>query len=576
MSITSQIQHKAASMAEAMAQRARTPQEIESVRQRLVLEIQRGGMPPYIGVPLVQDLTQRLAKAKAQMAQQVAGMGIPPAPQGAPIAQQVMAQAQQPTGVDALPSNLPESYAPGGLVAFDEGGEVERFADQGLVGSDPERRLRAQLTGRDTPTYLDPQSMEQLPMAWRRYPYGIVPLPQRNPLTGQMNPAYVASTSAIPPAPATAPTDAAMDQAIASFAGNKTQAGATPATPATRATPATPATPAVRVPTFTTPNVELAKYKPGEAPTPYNYFGMMSTLPKEAQEISEKAVEAKKKELAELTDSLYKGQEEGLGKREKKLEEDTKVDRLLNIMEIGFKIAGSPKGLGAAVADAGSEGIKNIIKTEAANRAAKEKFEDYRDNMARARAADKKGDISAAEAAGHRARADLVQMQQLKTTAAQATDAAQFQRYQAGEQARQFGTQLEQQGRLGIAGLEHQTQALNLQARQLAATVDYQTKALAQMERRIDASDRATAARLKQAMLGAAVKWDAGPGVQMAAQLAKEYGPNWRTGQDARSLTAQLLYKQQRNSALMDAGSAFELSDGKSARSADSLLESNP
>jgi hypothetical protein len=35
--------------------------------------------------------------------------------------------------VQALPTNLPEQYAGGGIVAFDEGGEVERYQSKGLV-----------------------------------------------------------------------------------------------------------------------------------------------------------------------------------------------------------------------------------------------------------------------------------------------------------------------------------------------------------------------------------------------------------------------------------------------------------
>ena len=127
MSIKSQMQNKAVAMAEAAAARARTPQELGAIRQQLVGQVQSGTVPPYVGIPLIQDLTQKMAQAQAKMAQQVAGMGVPQAPQGAPIAQQVMAQAQEPTGLTALPSNLPASYAPGGLVAFEEGGPVERY-----------------------------------------------------------------------------------------------------------------------------------------------------------------------------------------------------------------------------------------------------------------------------------------------------------------------------------------------------------------------------------------------------------------------------------------------------------------
>ena len=134
MSIRSQMQDKTAAMIESMAERARTPQEIESIRQRIIAGVQTGALKPYIGVPLVEDLTRRLTTAQQSMAQ--TAMGVPPAQGGAPIAQQIMAQAQQP-GIEALPSDLPQSYAPGGLVAFADGGEVERYQNEGLVRSVP-------------------------------------------------------------------------------------------------------------------------------------------------------------------------------------------------------------------------------------------------------------------------------------------------------------------------------------------------------------------------------------------------------------------------------------------------------
>ena len=49
---------------------------------------------------------------------------------------------QEAQGVQALPTNLPEQYAGGGIIAFDEGGEVERYQSRGLVGETPEERRR--------------------------------------------------------------------------------------------------------------------------------------------------------------------------------------------------------------------------------------------------------------------------------------------------------------------------------------------------------------------------------------------------------------------------------------------------
>ncbi len=73
--------------------------------------IQSGSIPPYIGIPALQQ--------KVAMQQRMQNAAVQPQ-QGQPtVADQVMAQAQ---GVDQLSSNLPQQYAGGGIVAFAEGG----------------------------------------------------------------------------------------------------------------------------------------------------------------------------------------------------------------------------------------------------------------------------------------------------------------------------------------------------------------------------------------------------------------------------------------------------------------------
>ena len=82
----------------------------------LTAGVQNGTVPAYIGIPLIQQKTQELQKSKALMG----GM-----PQQPPIAQEVLDNAEAATGLQGLPSNLPEeSYAPGGIVAFADGGEA--------------------------------------------------------------------------------------------------------------------------------------------------------------------------------------------------------------------------------------------------------------------------------------------------------------------------------------------------------------------------------------------------------------------------------------------------------------------
>jgi hypothetical protein len=65
--------------------------------------------------------------------------------------------------------------------------------------------------------------------------------------------------------------------------------------------------------------------------------------------------------------------------------------------------------------------------------------------------------------------------------------------------------------------------------------------------------DKASQARMSQVRAGAMAKFNETQGGQLNMQLAKEYGPNWRTSTDPRSLQAQMLFKQAQNSYVMDA-----------------------
>ena len=92
---------------------------------QLQMAIKDGSLPAYIGIPLLQDKMKQTQQAK--MAQ--AGTQ----PQQPPVAQQVMQQASQ-MGIDHLRSNLPtEGMAGGGIIAFEDGGHVPRYANRGLV-----------------------------------------------------------------------------------------------------------------------------------------------------------------------------------------------------------------------------------------------------------------------------------------------------------------------------------------------------------------------------------------------------------------------------------------------------------
>jgi soluble lytic murein transglycosylase-like protein len=94
---------------------------------QLTRAVQDGTVPSYIGIPLIQQKMQESQQAKA-MAQ----------PKAPPIAQQVMQQAQAMQGVPALPSNMPEEYAQGGILSYAGGGDLYDDEDY-----DPEDEAQA-------------------------------------------------------------------------------------------------------------------------------------------------------------------------------------------------------------------------------------------------------------------------------------------------------------------------------------------------------------------------------------------------------------------------------------------------
>jgi len=103
--------------------------------------VQNGTVPAYIGIPLIQEKTMALKQSQAMQG----GMQ----QQQPPIAQQVLTDAQQTTGLGGLPTNLPtEGYAPGGIIAFADGGEADEEDDDLTDMSDDEKQLFSILRSR--------------------------------------------------------------------------------------------------------------------------------------------------------------------------------------------------------------------------------------------------------------------------------------------------------------------------------------------------------------------------------------------------------------------------------------------
>ncbi len=128
------IQQRIASDVYRMAEKAVTPEQIKSIQAHLVKSVQTGSVPSYVGIPLLNDLNQKMARIQTAPAQAQAMVQQPP------LAQQVMGQAEQ--GVATLPSGLPEQgMAGGGIVAFAGGGETmsaSQMAEYLLADEDDE------------------------------------------------------------------------------------------------------------------------------------------------------------------------------------------------------------------------------------------------------------------------------------------------------------------------------------------------------------------------------------------------------------------------------------------------------
>jgi hypothetical protein len=115
----------------ALAERLSISQLEEAIQNRTI--------PAYIGIPLLEEKTQLEERMRA------AQMGMTPQPEMT-IADQVMQQANMAQGgIDEIPVEM--EMAGGGIVAFEDGGQVQRFQNQGLVGNMTEEELQAQDQG---------------------------------------------------------------------------------------------------------------------------------------------------------------------------------------------------------------------------------------------------------------------------------------------------------------------------------------------------------------------------------------------------------------------------------------------
>lgn len=553
-SLQDNMSRRAASMA-AMAKRANNPQEIQAIQKSLVAGVQNGSIQPYVGIPLIQELTQKLTEAKAQMAQSMAGAGMPQAPQGAPIAQQVMQQAaqeEQSQGLEALPSNLPQEYAGGGIIAFEEGGEVERYQNQGSTGTTPAGRFFGDLGQNFTEANEAAKLRNKLQMQYG--PKSALPglfmkqsdeerqmakdIAGRLPTMtlSEMQALYDQGPSALPPV------------AVASAVTPTATPAAVPLAPPSAAAkpPAAPAAPAIPgAGKFVPPT--LASYTPTSAILPERTAPVLTDLdaitkklPADTKAATEDAVTKTQKMYEDMDKPGFEAREGRLGKREAEQEKNSAVGRALNLISLGFGVAGSKeRSLAGALGKEGREGIQGLIQGEAANRAAKDKLEDYRDNLEQQKIAAKKGNYQAAQAAGERAADNLYKYTNLNLNAATAGNSQAIQRQQVqqqgdigratvsnqGEQLKLSAVGQQNTDARGIASLGLQAQQLNQQAASANAQLQLGRERLGILKDQIAAGDKRAAATLATAEQKAYTAFQTSPDYRTAQEKAKKMAP---------------------------------------------------
>jgi hypothetical protein len=560
-SLQDDMSRRAASMA-AMAKSAKNPEQIQAIQKSLIAGVQSGAIKPYVGIPLIQELTNKIAEAKAKMAQAVTGAGMPQPPQGGdPIAQQVMAQAGR--GVETLSSNLPESYAGGGIIAFEDGGKVERYQNTGYTGTTPAGRFFSGLGQNFTEANEMAKLRNKLQLQYG--PASAVPgLFMRQ--TDEERLAAKAVAAALPNLSFPQLQQLAEEgpSALASFAA-PTQAVAPTPTPAAQAQPpappAPPAAPAApdssnigfKMPAMQTYTPTPAVLPERTAPVLTDLDALTKKLPAETKKATEDAVKETQTKLEEMDRPGFEAREERLGKRETGLERESAISRALTGIKTGLRIAGSKeRTLAGALGNEGSQGIEDLIRGEAANRAAKDKLEDYRDNLEQQKVASKKGNYQAAQAAGERAADNLYKYTNLNLNAASAGNSQAIQRYQ-----------VEQQGDIGKATVTNQGQQLQLSAvdqqnrnalgiAQLAQQGAISKATLAAQEKRYASLDDANKARIMQATAKGLNDFMQNEGAALRAQLAKDYGPNFLTAKDLRSQQAADIFNKRKQAYLAD------------------------
>jgi hypothetical protein len=269
------------------------------------------------------------------------------------------------------------------------------------------------------------------------------------------------------------------------------------------------------------------------APVLTDLNSFVKDLPEKTKEATEAAVKETQAKLEEMDKPGFEAREGRLGKREATQEKDSAIGRALNLMNLGFGIAGSKeRTLAGALGNEGRQGIRDLIQGEAANRAARDRLEEYRDNLEQQKVAAKKGNYQAAQAAGDRAADNLYKYQNLNMTAASAGNTQAIQRHQAeqqgdvnrativnqGEQLQLSATDSANRNLISLTQLQQQNAATNAQ-------LMLGRERLGVLKDQIAAGNERARATLVQAEIKAASAWQSSSDYRTAQEKAKKMAP---------------------------------------------------
>lgn len=319
--------------------------------------------------PFVFPLAFQESQMRKQMRSEAQATQAGPQPKVADQALASMAEEPMPeeVGIGALPAQNLEGMAAGGIVAFDEGGEVPRY--NGQTGSSIYSPEGIPLTGiPGDMTDSDLTILERL---------------------GVRNPANRRALEAATKKPVAPVVSSAYTPSVENMLG-----------PATRAAPADQGGKPVPPTGSPLQQLTMPRFTPSTAPAVPTAASMRERLnqvigetpaedpfKQQRQGITEQGLAGARKQQQMLEEEIaargeaFKGREERLSKREEKITKDTDQNAGLAFLEAGLAIMGGSSPFALQNVALGTKGIEAYAKGKDKIDAARERLDDARDRI---------------------------------------------------------------------------------------------------------------------------------------------------------------------------------------------------